>query len=129
MSLATTDENGPWVSDVIFVFDKDWNIYWLSQTNTRHSLAIANDARVAATITITGKSKEPNEGLQISGVAEKLSGAQIELAALHWTKRGHPPPEKEDDVLDEGEAWYTLRPQMIELIHEPLFGFKKQKIL
>ena len=36
MSLGTVDEGGVWVSDVIYVFDDEFNLYWISDPDTRH---------------------------------------------------------------------------------------------
>ena len=46
MSLATLDDGGVWVSDVIFVHDEDLNIYWISDPDVRHSKAIIKDNKV-----------------------------------------------------------------------------------
>lgn len=126
MSLGTADGNGPWVSDVIYVHDKDWNLYWISETATRHSQAIQKNPKVAATITISNNQGEENVGLQIEGTAEKVSGDILEMAKQHRRKRKKPEQEKEGEILDEGESWYSLKPTKIELIYEPLFGFDKK---
>ena len=79
MSLATTDEGGPWVADVIFVYDDDLTIWWLSRPQTRHSKAIAHERRVAATITVSNRRGEDNVGLQICGMAEAVARADDEI--------------------------------------------------
>lgn len=126
MSLGTMDENGPWVSDVIFVHDDKFNIYWISERKTRHSQAIEKNPKVAGTITISNSKGQDNVGLQFEGIAEKVDGDIIEVARLHRKKRGKPEPEQAGKILDEGEAWYCLRPKKIELIYEPLFEFDKK---
>jgi len=128
MSLATLDESGLWVSDVIFVHDNNLNLYWLSRIDTRHSQAILKEPRVAATITISNRSKEPNEGLQISGIAEKVEGDILLMATAHRLKRSKPVPQHEGEILDVGESWYCLKPLKIELIYEPEFGYSKQQL-
>ena len=40
MSLATVDDGGVWVADVIFIYDDALNIYWMSDSDVRHSKAI-----------------------------------------------------------------------------------------
>ena len=127
MSLATVDDGGPWVSDVIYIYDDALNLYWISDPATRHSKALLQNSNVALTITVSNKSKEPNEGLQIAGVAEKLEGKQYELTKLHWGKRGKPPPAEDSDYL-EGDLWYKITPKLIDIISEPLWGFNKQSI-
>jgi uncharacterized protein YhbP (UPF0306 family) len=48
MSLATVDNGGVWVSDVIYVYDDNLNIYWMSDPDVRHSQAIVKNSQVAA---------------------------------------------------------------------------------
>lgn len=126
MSLATVDNGGVWVADVIFVFDSDLNIYWMSSPHVRHSKALLQNNKVAGTITVTSP-KEDNLGIQFEGTAEKIEGHRHDLAKKHYAKRKKPEPQETDDVL-EGDSWYVLKPKKIELIHEELFGFNKQTL-
>ena len=50
MSLGTVDEGGVWVCDVIYIFDDDLNIYWMSKDFRRHSKAILINPGIAGTI-------------------------------------------------------------------------------
>ncbi len=127
MSLGTYDDKGIWVADVIFVYDDDLNIYWLSAPDCRHSKAIIKNAKAAGTITSSVKSKEPNFGIQFDGKAERLSGARFDLIIKHWTKRKHKIPDisKALEVLSD-DCWYKLVPDRFELIDEENFGFDRQ---
>ncbi len=125
MSLATSDDGGLWVADVIFIFDEKFNIYWMSDPDARHSKAVFQNNKAAGTITFTTKSKEPNFGIQFSGLAEKIEGPRYDLAIKHLQKRGYPTPKENDDVL-QGDSWYTLKPSKIELIDEENFGYDKK---
>lgn len=127
MSLAVVDDGGPWVCDVIFIYDEGPTLYWLSEIRMRHSKAILKDSRVAATITTNTKSGVPNEGLQISGAAEKIEGEQVELGIKHWNKRGRPLPA-DNKFLDEARSWYKFTPNKIELIYEPVLGYGKAQL-
>ena len=127
MSLATVDEGGVWVADVIYVFDDDFNVYWMSKPYRRHSLALEKNQKIAGTITVSGP-REYNLGIQFQGKGEKIEGKRRDLAIKHLSKRGKPIPGEEDDVL-LGSFWYKLKPTSIELIHEELFGFDKQKLI
>jgi uncharacterized protein YhbP (UPF0306 family) len=129
ISLATVDENGPWVSDLVYVFDDARNVYWLSAPDARHSQALLKNPNVAATITISTRSKEPNEALQIAGIAEKIEGDMLEMAAKHLAKRNYPPPNKEGEILKSGASWYKLVPNKIRVNYEPLFGREHQNYL
>lgn len=128
MSLATVDDGGPWVSDVIYVHDDQLNIWWISMPQTRHSKAILADARVAATITVSTELGEPNLGLQISGTAERVEGDDLARATKHRTKRGKPAPSREGELIADGHVWYRLKPTKIQLIYEPLFAREKKSL-
>lgn len=127
MSLGTADESGPWVSDVLYVFD-NMDIYWLSSANTRHSKAVESNGKASATITLTGKLGDEEKGLQIEGKAEKVEGDILEIAKKHRLKRGKPAPEKEGEILEGNESWYKLTPTKIEIINAPLWGFAKKSL-
>jgi len=99
MSLATQDSEGIWVADVIYVND-NFNIYWLSQENTRHSKAIKENPKIAASITLTEKPGQPDIGIQLEGYAEKLEGDILELAVKHRLKRLKPAPIKEGEIFE-----------------------------
>lgn len=115
------------VSDVVYVFDDNFNIYWMSDPDVRHSKAILVNPQVAGTITVNNKSKESNLGIQFSGVAEKIEGTRFGLAKKHLAKRGYPKPKESDDVL-QGDSWYMLKPQFMDVINEELWGYDKQKL-
>jgi len=127
MSLGTTDDGGVWVADVIYIFDDDLYIFWMSAPDCRHSKAIEKNNLVSGSITISNKSKEDNFGIQFSGKAERLEGMRFDLVIKHLSKRGYKIPPKPMDILD-GDFWYKLKLDFIDLIDEKNFGFDKKKI-
>jgi len=126
MSLATSDEGGVWVADVIYIYDEDFSIYWMSYPNVRHSQAILKNRKVAGTITASEQSGE-ELGIQFDGIAERIDDPRFDLALKFYSKRKKLAPKETDDIL-EGHSWYCLKPKRIELIHGKLFGFEKQKL-
>lgn len=126
LSLATTDDGGVWVADVIFVHDDEFRIYWMSDPESRHSRAIAVNPQVAGAITVSGRGQD-NIGIQFAGTAERIAGPRHDLAVKHFTKRDKPAPAEDADVL-EGDSWYVVRPTRIDLIYEPLYGFDKRTL-
>ena len=129
MSLGVSDKNGPWIADVIFIYDNEFNLYWMSDPEARHSEAILENNKVAGSITNSTKSRETNFGIQFEGIAEKLEGIQFKLLVKHLAKRGYPKPElsQASKVLD-GDLWYKLKPTMIGLIDEKNFGYDRQDL-
>src|SRR3989338_10388225 len=132
MSLATTDEGGIWVSDVVYVYDTSFNIYWRWKVRKRHSKAIEKDSQVSATIT-TSVHGGKNEGLQIDGEAQKVKGS-VEMFVSHLHKRYGEIPhtmhiDENNKLTDPEISWYKLKPTKIELIYEKYYGFDKQVII
>ena len=125
MSIATLDDGGVWVSDVIYVFDDEFNLYWMSDPDVRHSKAMLKNNLVSGTVTINGPGKE-NLGIQFSGQASKIDGVRYDLAQKHFAKRGKDEPKEEDDIL-EGDSWYVLKPDFFDIIDESQWGFEKKK--
>ncbi len=123
-TLAVSDADGPWAASVIFVPDKDRNIYWVSKTDSRHSRAIEESGNAACMI-IAAEEVDHERALQISGAAERVDTVPAEVEEAHATKRGQPLPS----ALKEGRSWYKLVPSRIELIHNELFGWDRQRAL
>ena len=126
MSLGTVDKDGVWVSDVTYIHDSDFNIYWLSRTNLRHSEAIISNPNVSGAITLGDNPEKKVIGIQISGVAEKIKGEFQEIAVKREIKAGEARQAVSDGILYPNVSWYRLRPKRIELMHVPLFGFEKK---
>lgn len=126
LHLATIDDGGLWVSDLVYVYDDGLNIYWQSHDNYRHSRAILKNPNTAGTITISNKSKEPNECIQIAGNSVRIDGEVYELTVKDLTKRNHEIPPMGTKTLADGWSWYKFTPTKIDLIYEPLLGRGKE---
>ncbi len=122
ISLGTSDEGGVWVTDLVYVHDEEFNIYWFSYETPRHSIALTKNTKVAGTITLSANTKDPDIGLQIEGTAEKVDDKDGWIALAYNKKKGRSTPW----LLKDGQSWYRLKPSKIELIYEPLFGFDKK---
>lgn len=73
MQVATVSSNQPWCCTVYFVPDQDFNVYWISKPQTRHSLEIKQYSTVAAAIPVKYVPGKPVVGLQIEGDAEEMN--------------------------------------------------------
>ncbi len=50
-TVATSTKDGkPWISPVFFGYDENYNIYWVSDKNAKHSELIRNNPSVAIVI-------------------------------------------------------------------------------
>ena len=125
LSLASVDKSGPWVSDVIYTFDDDLNLYWISRSEFRHSKAFITNPQAAGTITAVEKPEGKSIGVQVAGTVSILTEIPADSLALYTKKR----KGKDQWKLVPGEVWYRLTPGVIDLIYEPLFGFTKKYLI
>jgi Pyridoxamine 5'-phosphate oxidase len=63
MSLATSRDNVPWISEVHFSYGDDLSIYFRSKPTRRHSEEIAENNRVAGNIVREHRVGEPVSGI------------------------------------------------------------------
>jgi uncharacterized protein YhbP (UPF0306 family) len=87
MQLATSKDGQPWVCNVHFYADDDLNLYWFSNTNTRHSKDIAANPRVAVAVAV--HTEMPLIGVQLEGDAELCDLAACEPALRAYGVRHH----------------------------------------
>ncbi len=128
MSLGIVDGQGPWVADVIYIFDDDFNLYWMSTTDRRHSKAIDGEHnRVAVAISVTQGPEMPDEGLQISGMAQRVGKPSLDLLKT-WMKKKKEPVTTVIGAVLTGHVWYKLVPDHIELIYQEKFEYNRQKV-
>lgn len=128
MSLAIHDDGGLWVSDLQFVVDDDFNIYWASEKSVRHSVAIRNNPKVAGSAHFNLHGREENLGVQFTGSAVELQQVSP-LSDLYFGKYSYESEDKTRRFFQPTMSWYKLTPDKMELIYVPEFGFEKQKIL
>ncbi|MBI5644534.1 pyridoxamine 5'-phosphate oxidase family protein [Candidatus Kaiserbacteria bacterium] len=129
MTLATQDAEGPWAASVIFVADKDFNIYWMSKSDARHSRAIAEGGKVAVAITASWQENK-ERAIQIEGTAQRIDSISPTIMSALSAKRGKKPePDTAAFILERGLIWYKLTPTRIELIYNELFDYDRQRVL
>ena len=128
LSLAVVDQQGPWVADVIYIFDEAFNLYWMSTPDRRHSLAIDGGySQVAGAIAVTQGARMPDEGLQISGVATRVEHPSKDLLEKWMAKKEKASTHDMGTVLEE-HVWYKLVPEKMELIYQEKFEHNRQAV-
>lgn len=131
MVLATASQKGPWAAALVFGHDQNFNLYWISDNKARHSKEIVKNPNVAAVIDVQPTGQGKDRGLQIQGQAFELPEEEILPAAReYFAKRGTPQmPKTLEDVNDltQGRNWYALKPKIIYVINEELFGYERKQ--
>lgn len=125
MNLGVADAEGPWVAPVVYVVDDDFNLYWISVPECRHSQAIAQNPAVAASVIATHDT-DNERALQLTGTVAQLDGPLLDLEQRLQKKRGLPIPKFRGEILTDGYVWYKLTPDRFEIIYNTLFGYDRQ---
>ncbi|HVA82890.1 MAG TPA: pyridoxamine 5'-phosphate oxidase family protein, partial [Candidatus Aquilonibacter sp.] len=132
MSLATSDSAGPWISEIVYVSDSKFNIYWISSAAARHSKAILKNPKVAGSIVISDRPGQKTEAIQILGRAKLLKGDSLALAKLRGKKLGVPIPKKQGETLVYNDkryggkhCWFKMTPIKMDLLYKKRFGDDK----
>jgi uncharacterized protein YhbP (UPF0306 family) len=100
MSIATTVDNRPWVSEVHFAYDDDLNLYWRSLTNRRHSQEIAKNPSVAGDIVKQHALNESPHAIYFEGTAKVLTAGKEQDQAFNALKNRK---IADDDAFDEAK--------------------------
>jgi uncharacterized protein YhbP (UPF0306 family) len=129
MSLATGGPDGPRATNVLYVRD-GFSLLWLSERDTRHSMAIESQARVSATVAADHSDFDKIRGLQIFGDAHRIVDAAERLRGRGLLEARYPMLQRLSDRPSlkrtyETAALYRLAPHQIVLIDNTRgFGHK-----
>jgi uncharacterized protein YhbP (UPF0306 family) len=73
LHLATVRNGKPWVCNVWFASNDNFDLFWFSGRNRRHSEDIAKYPHVAGGITLPLTPVDPVRGIQFEGIARKIT--------------------------------------------------------
>ena len=92
MSLGTYYKL-PWSACVYYLFDEDFNLYFVSGIKTIHSQNISKNGKVSLTIVDSRQDpKGKKVGLQARGIAKAINSAEeLKQIIIAWNKRGFVP--------------------------------------
>ena len=88
MSLGTYYKE-PWAASVYYLFDEEFNFYFLGSPNTIHCKNIAKNPKVSITIADSRqKASDKKVGFQARGLATKINSITEEKEVIiAWNKR------------------------------------------
>lgn len=130
MNLATSKDNQPWVAALLYCYDSEFKLYWLSKENARHSDELEQNRKVAINIT---EVQENGKGRQLQIVGE-VSPSTNEEMAIQVEAKYHQRHKEFSSLTPEQLAeetkrftLYELKPQKIWVTHEALWGHNRQE--
>lgn len=127
LALATVDEAGnPQAAPLFYISDDDLNLYWLSSPTSRHSLNLAANKQVAATIYPAIREWTAIRGLQIEGEAGIVrDSAHRETILTRYRHKFNLPPDL--NAIIEQSILYSLRPTWVRWLDNGVsFGYKAE---
>ena len=83
----------PWAASVYYLFDEEFNLYFVSDPKTKHCLNIEKNPKVS--VTVADSHQEPKGkkvGFQARGLAKKVTSVtELKDIIVTWNKRGFVP--------------------------------------
>ncbi|MEK7621421.1 MAG: pyridoxamine 5'-phosphate oxidase family protein [Patescibacteria group bacterium] len=101
LSLATVQNNTPWVCELHFAYDDDLNLYFRSRKSRRHSQELVSNPNVAGNIM---KEHGPNDdatGVYFEGTAKLLEPGDEQNVAFQCIKDRL---QANDSILEEAQG-------------------------
>jgi len=141
MTVATVGDAGaPQAAAVFFAADDALDLFFLSSPNSRHSINLARQPRVAASIQADNQAWQAIQGLQIEGPARLIDSVTEMAHAVRVYAGRYDFLRSLLDGVDGGPAalrgplassrFYVLRPAWIRMIDNTQgFGHKEELIL
>ncbi|MEO0270339.1 MAG: pyridoxamine 5'-phosphate oxidase family protein [candidate division WOR-3 bacterium] len=129
MVLATSFEDKPWATPVIFAWDGKNKIYFLSRKSTRHAVNLEKNPQISAAI--YPKVLRPLRGIQMEGKVKILKGKENLKGLKVYIKR-FPTAEGrlplKDIIEKRGEfSFFEFLIEKIFLLSEKHFGWGKRE--
>lgn len=117
-ALATSTENTPWSCTVTYANDKNFNLYFMSDPNSKHTKDFQSNNVVSAVIYDSTQKWGKGLGVQLAGNVEKISENEKDFVKKLFFERDYPfggVPNKENvflDAINDGSYFfYKITPQ------------------
>lgn len=116
MALGTVGGGkNPWVSPVVYAYDKNWNFYFVSIPDSRHCLNMRANKSIAMAIFDSKQKLGEGIGLQMEGIVNEVKLTELPKAALIYFKRKYP----------FGRMRHTFDTALKKLLNDKLYRFYK----
>lgn len=83
----------PWAASVYYLFDDNFNLYFVSNPKTKHCKNILKNPKVSITVSDSNQDPKGNKlGFQASGITKKVTSvSELKDIINSWNKRGFVP--------------------------------------
>lgn len=127
--IATVDEKGVWSNPVYFAWDNKFNLYFISQMESRHMKNLQRDNRISISIYKT-EQKEDVLGIQLEGQATILTGNQEAMKKAFDIYFGRAGKGKDQEEYINNPTWHFVKivPEQIYYFDTRYFGEERQTV-
>ncbi len=130
MTLATSTNNQPWTCNLLYSFDEELNMYWLSKENARHSTDLTHNPKVSANVCVV-ESSGHGRVLQMEGMAYLTDNNAMRMMIEEKYHERHKDfkHKTSQELIDEAKYFklYRFTPAKILSTHEHLWGHARQE--
>ena len=134
MSLSTCKDNIPWAATVMYAYDNDLNIYFLSKVETRKVQNLLVNPSVAGTINEVTGGIGKVKGIQLEGECQMVSkleavaGYALFLKRFFWLKDFIPSARQMFSELIQ-DRLFKITPERIYYLDDERFGLQGRGML
>lgn len=127
MSLATCRDSLPWAATVMYAYDQNLSIYFLSKVSTRKVQNILENSKVAATINEVTGGIGKVRGVQLEGTCNMVSKLEsvkvygLFLKRYFWLKN-YIPSAGQMFSKAVSDRLFKITPKKIYYLDDELFG-------
>lgn len=127
LALGTLGPRSPQVAPLFFVADDAFNLYWISDPESRHSRNLIAQEMVAATIFANTWDYAAIQGVQIEGRAGPVYDPEERAQALERYAAKFPFVNERFGAVIAQSTVYVLRPRWLRWIDNTRrFGYKQE---
>ncbi len=128
-SIGTVDEKGVWVNPVYFAYDEKFNLYFISQMNSRHMQNLKKDPRISIAIYKT-EQKGDVAGTYIEGGARIIlkDKKEIQKAFDVYYGRAGKGPDVQEYINNPTWLYVKVTPEHIYYFDTRVFGEERQEV-
>ncbi|MBI5958527.1 MAG: pyridoxamine 5'-phosphate oxidase family protein [Chloroflexi bacterium] len=130
LGTAGEQDAHPQVAPLFFASDDQFNLYWISDPDSRHSANLADWNKAAAAIFVHTWDWGGIKGLQVEGAACPVTADDERVRALVLYREKFPFVTDKFASLIEVSTIYVLRPRWLRWLDNARhFGYKQEYLL
>ena len=127
--VASVDEKGVWANPVYFAYDEKFNLYFISQMNSRHMQNLKKDPRISVAIYKT-EQKGDIVGIYIEGEAKIIlkDKKEIQKAFDVYYERAGKGPDVQGYINNPTWLYVKVIPKHIYYFDTRFFDEERQEV-